>query len=317
MIGTKVPQISIVMSTYNRADVLPQALASALGQQDVDFELIVVNNGSPDDTAAALAGMSDRRLRVVTNPTSLGPTGGRNSGLDRARGRWVTIHDDDDLWAPGKLRAQLDACERTGAVWAYTGCVFIDANDRILGGAPCLPPQEVVRQLPVRYVVPGGISNVVWRRDAIADRPVLDGRLTLTTDWDLTLRLLAVGPPAYVAEPMVAYRQHGKNLSSAAAQMHAELDIIRDKHRSLRREPDIDRGAQHRFAAAESMRAGHRGPALRSYLRAIREGDHGSIPRAAGALLPSTWHPALRRRFLSDAGWLDKAHPWIAEQRTT
>ncbi len=310
------PTVSIVMSTYNRAGVLPQAIASALGQRDVDLELIVVNNGSQDDTAAVLARTSDPRLRVVTNTTSLGATGGRNSGLEVARGQWLTIHDDDDLWAPGKVRAQLDACDRVDAAWAYTGCVYIDAEDRILGGAPCLPPEEVARLLPVRYVVPGGISNVIWRRTAISERPVLDERLTLTTDWDLTLRLLEVGLPACVPHPLIAYRQHGKNLSSAAAQMHAELDIIQSKHRRLRSAPDIDRAAQHRFAAAESLRAGHRGPALRFYARAIRLGDRASIPRAAGAVLPSALHPFLRRRFLSDSTWIEQAEPWIAAQRT-
>jgi glycosyltransferase involved in cell wall biosynthesis len=106
------PQVSVVISSYNRRRLLAEALRSALAQSEVDLEVIVVDNGSTDGTEDDLAAWRDARLRVIRNPVSLGSVGGRNTGLAAASGEWVGFLDDDDLWSPDKLRAQLEAAER-------------------------------------------------------------------------------------------------------------------------------------------------------------------------------------------------------------
>ena len=301
----------MVMCTYNREHMLAEAAAAVLAQQDVDLELIVVDNGSGPATADLLGRIGDPRLRVVRNDTPLGGTRGRNTGLAAARGRHVAFCDDDDLWAPGKLRAQLSAHERTGRRWSYTGCVFIDAAGRLLGGRPPLPPDVVAAMLPTDYPIPGGISSMLWERDALDG--FLDDRLTLSTDWDLALRLLRnAGLPAIVSEPLVAYRQHGANLSRTASTHVAELDVVERKHADLLAGRRVDRAARYRFFGSEAARVGGRMSALRFYGTAFRLGDAGALPRAAAALLPRSAQPRLRRRLLSDAAWLARANEWLA-----
>jgi glycosyltransferase involved in cell wall biosynthesis len=89
------PHVSVVISTYNRSGLLRQALTSALRQRDVDLEVVVVDNGSTDDTLAVLEQVDDSRLRVIRNAVSTGPTRGRNAGLAVAQGEWVALLDDD------------------------------------------------------------------------------------------------------------------------------------------------------------------------------------------------------------------------------
>jgi glycosyltransferase involved in cell wall biosynthesis len=306
-----VPQVSVVISTYNRKGLLPIALRSALGQRDVDHEVIVVDNGSTDGTAQLLAAWSDPRLRIIRNETSLGSVGGRNTGLVHAEGEWVGMLDDDDLWAPDKLRAQLDAVEATGRNWVYTGCVHIDGAGEILGGRPPLPPETVMAELPVRFPLPGGMSNVVWRRGRLDGDGLLDPRLPFPADWDVSLRLSRQGPPACVSRPLVAYRQHGSNMSRNAARYRVELIMLESKRADLAGGRPIDWGAQHRFVAAEELRVGARLAAVRAYARAIAAGDRGSIPRAAGVVLPASLQRRLLRARLSDPAWLREAEAWL------
>lgn len=306
------PDCSIVIATHQRLALLRQALSSALGQRDVDVEVIVVENGSTDGTAEYLRGLTDPRVRPVISAVPLGGTGARNAGLAVAKGEWVGLLDDDDLWAPDKVRAQLDALEASGRSWVYTGCVYLDAEGTIIGGRPPLPPEQVMQRLPQRYVVPGGTSSMVWRNGVLDSGGLLEPKLTYTVDWDLSLRLSRSGPPAAVTRPLVGYRQHGANMSVRARSYLSELNIISEKFADLRAGRPLDIAYQHRNAGSESLRDGARRQALSSYWHALRLGDLGALSRAAGLLLPQHSWPALRRRFLSDQAWLAEAENWLS-----
>jgi glycosyltransferase involved in cell wall biosynthesis len=309
--AARLPQVSVVISSYNRSAMLAAALRSALGQEDVDLEVIVVDNGSTDGTQALLASWDDPRLRVIRNEESLGSVGGRNTGIAAATGEWVGMLDDDDLWAPDKLRSQLEAAARTGRDWVYTGCVHIDGNDQIRGGQPPLPPHQVMAELPVRFVLPGGMSNIIWRRDVLDESGLLDPRIPFPADWDVSLRLARKGPPAMVSRPLVAYRQHGANMSRNSALYRRQLLLLERKHADMSRGRHIDWGAQYRFVGSEELRAGARLAALKAYARAVAAGDLSSIPRMVGVILPAGTQRWLIQTALSDRRWLADAERWL------
>jgi thymidylate kinase len=305
------PEVSVVISTYDRCEMLAVALASALAQRDVDLEVIVVDNGSSDGTRDYLAEQHDPRLRVIRNEASLGSVGGRNTGLAAARGEWVGMLDDDDLWAPDKLREQLDAAKLAGRDWVYTGCVHIDGDDRVLSGRRPPAPEEAMRELPVRWVLPGGMSNVIWRRDQLDGDGLLDPELPFPADWDVCLRLARGGPPACVPRPLVGYRQHGRNMSRDAAQFEHQLLLLERKRADMAEGRRIDWAVHHRFVATEELRAGARLAALRAFARAVAAGDLGSVPRAVGVVLPRSAQQRLHQAVLSDRDWIEEAEGWL------
>jgi len=106
------PLVSVVITTFNRSALVGRAIESVLRQTLDDLELIVVDDSSTDDTVDVVTGIDDPRLTLVRHETNLGLAEARNSGIRRARGRFVCFLDDDDAWLPDKLEIQLVAFDR-------------------------------------------------------------------------------------------------------------------------------------------------------------------------------------------------------------
>src|SRR5919197_55125 len=122
--------VSVVVPTHNRARLLSRTLRSICAQQSVDFEVVVVDDGSTDDTAA-VAAAADTRVKIICNPRPCGVSVARNIGITAARGDWIAFCDDDDLWAPDKLAAQLSAADEARLGWVYSGDVTVDDQSRV------------------------------------------------------------------------------------------------------------------------------------------------------------------------------------------
>ena len=100
-----VPLVSVIIPTYNRADLVRQALASVKAQTYRDFEIVVVDDGGTDGTCEALSAW--REIRVLRHAHRRGVSAARNTGIDAARGEWLAFLDSDDLWLPDKLARQI------------------------------------------------------------------------------------------------------------------------------------------------------------------------------------------------------------------
>jgi glycosyltransferase involved in cell wall biosynthesis len=301
------PDVSVVIPTHNRRQLLGQALRSALRQTGIEVEVVVVDDGSTDGTADAVAALRDDRIRLVRHPRPVGVAVARNAGANLARGTWVALLDDDDLWAPDKLSRQLASASAAHARWAYAGVVEIDGEGRLLGGGPPPSPEELLAGLRRRNLMPAGSSNVVVRSDVLTSSGGFDPDLRHMADWDLWLRLAALGPPAAVSAPLVAYRLHPGQATLDTAGMLAEARVLEARH-------GADRTAVLRWMAWSQLRMGHRRAALHSYAGAVLAGDLASLARAAVVLLhprptrfrrPSRPSPADVTWTTTAQGWLD------------
>jgi glycosyltransferase involved in cell wall biosynthesis len=278
--STRRPEVSVVVPTHNRRGLLGLTLRSILGQLGVDFEVLVVDDGSSDGTAKMVAGLGDARVRLLRHETSRGVAAARNRGIAEAAGGWLGFCDDDDLWAPDKLARQLQAARQSGRDWVYTGEIHVDADGRVVGGSPPVPPERLVERLTQANVVPGGCSGVLLHRDALAGEEPFDGRrYRHFADWDLWIRLARRGLPAWVPSPLVGYRIHPGNASHDTAGMVAELDVIEHRH-----EVRVDRVSFYRYVALLCRRTGRRGAALSYYLRAARRDRRYLVTGLAGDL---------------------------------
>jgi glycosyltransferase involved in cell wall biosynthesis len=300
------PKVSVIIPTRNRSRQLRLALRSALAQRDVDLEVLVIDDGSTDDTQATVSNVPDPRVRYLKRAASEGVSAARNAGIADARGRWIAFLDDDDVWAPTKVARQVDVMEANGRAWSYAGDVTVDSELRILAGAPPPPPDEVVRLLERHDSVPAGASNVIVHADALSAAGPFDPALTNNEDWDMWIRLGRGGPPDWVCNPMVAISYHGDNASRNMVAMIRQLDVVATRYGI-----QVDRARHYRWAAWQALLEQHRADAIRYYGRAVLAGDIKSLARAGVALFRPN-------HAISLAGSKDpiaEQDPWIAEAR--
>jgi glycosyltransferase involved in cell wall biosynthesis len=210
--------VSVVIPTRNRSALLAMTLRSVLRQKSVDLEVIVVDEASTDETATMLAAVTDTRLRVIRHDTPQWLAAARNHGAMEANGQWLAFIDDDDLWAPDKLVRQVEAAEQADRDWVYTGAVNIEGW-RIVHSRPPLPPEDTVAALPRYNPIPGGGSNVMWRRSMWMKVGPFDTRLRSAEDWEMSIRSARHGPPAWVRRPLIAKRVHEANMSLDVTEM--------------------------------------------------------------------------------------------------
>jgi glycosyltransferase involved in cell wall biosynthesis len=273
-------QVTVVVPTKDRDTLLRQTLRTISWQRGEDFEALVVDDGSADAALVPgiVADLADHRFRVVRHPRSLGVSAARNRGLREARARWVAFCDDDDLWAPDKLAQQLSAAGRHPAAhWVYAGSVNIAGpSNRVVGGEPPPTSDEVAARLEESNVVPGGASGVLARRDALLDVGGFDPALQPLADWDLWLRLLGVSRPACVAEPLVAYRVHGANMSLDTRRVEADFATVAARY------PRASRVVLYQYLGWWSLRVGRHLDAARYFVRAAAVRDPGYPAGHAG-----------------------------------
>jgi glycosyltransferase involved in cell wall biosynthesis len=300
------PQVTVVIPTRNRWELLSRhGLPSALGQEEVEVEVVVVDDGGTDGTAEQVAALPDVRVRLVRHEQSRGIGHGRNSGLAEATGEWVAFLDDDDLWSPRKLRAQLDVAAARDAVWAYTTMLVLDEQTRVIETLPAPDPAEIGTLLRVRNALPAGGSTVIARSDVARRLGGFDTELNELADWDFWLRLDGAGPAASAPEPLVGYFRHSRQMRLTEAQdVEHEFRHLEAKHGLGGMDLYFSR-----WVAMGHLRAGRRARAAREYLRGgLAHRNLGNVVRAGAALVGERAF-GLRRRVVADRAepeWLER-----------
>ena len=131
MTGALPPTVTVVIPTRDRVRLLTShALPSALSQEGVVLEVIVVDDGSSDGTEESVAAIQDERLSLVRHEQPRGVSAARNTGIAAARGEWLAFLDDDDLWSPLKVSRQLETAAAVGARWVYAASLVVDEQTR-------------------------------------------------------------------------------------------------------------------------------------------------------------------------------------------
>jgi glycosyltransferase involved in cell wall biosynthesis len=253
------PLVSAVIPTRDRPSELSRAVKSALAQRDVDLEVVVIDDHSASSAAEASA--LDPRARVLRLPANRGVAGARNAGIAAARGEWVAFLDDDDEWAPWKLKTQLQALEATGASWAWCAASLVSADGRV---AKMAAPQAdaVARLLRVENAVSGSASSVIASKALLERLGGFDEALAHVADWDMWLRLADAAPGVGCPEELVIQHIHPGGMHSRDTDAaFAEFARLRRRH------PGISGAAYMRWIAGNHWRAGRRRRALSEYVR--------------------------------------------------
>jgi glycosyltransferase involved in cell wall biosynthesis len=205
------PTVSVIVPTFNRRKLVVNAIRSVLCQTYRDYEIIVVDDGSTDDTAEALTPYMDR-IRYVYQ-ANLGASAAKNRGVQLARGKWISVLDSDDLWLPTKLEAQLKVVAILGKDFGacFTNCDFF-GNAHVIPSAFELaglheertfgPLEEPFKVILARHPAIC-IQSLLVLRSLVEYPSGFDERLVVTEDADLLFRLAFNTKFCFVNERLV------------------------------------------------------------------------------------------------------------------
>jgi len=198
------PRVSVIIPTYNRSRFVVEAVESVLCQSYDDFELIVVDDGSTDDTSSVLAAFGGR-IRVIRQQNR-GPAGARNRGLSEASGELICFLDSDDLWLQRKLERQvafLDSCPQE--LICYTDEIWIRRGIRVNPRKRHAKWDGWIFEkcLPLCIISP---SSVMMRREFFERVGRFDGAFPVCEDYDLWLRASAQLPIRFLPEKLIIKR---------------------------------------------------------------------------------------------------------------
>jgi glycosyltransferase involved in cell wall biosynthesis len=209
-----IPQISVIIPAYNCASTIRETLGSVFQQTYQDFEVLVINDGSTDETPQILADIQDPRFKVFSYPNE-GLAAARNRGITQAQAELITFLDADDLWAADKLELQLNALQQNpDAGLAYSWTLFMSEDGQnVTPDRSCTYAGDVLPTLLVDNFIASG-SNVMLRRSVVETVGFFDETLASVEDWDYWLRVATHYSFAVVPKHQVFYRQSSGSLSS-------------------------------------------------------------------------------------------------------
>jgi glycosyltransferase involved in cell wall biosynthesis len=208
------PKISILICTYNRANFIEKAIQSVLNQTLIDFEIIIMDDDSKDNTEDIIKSLKDSRIKYYKNETNLGISRNRNLGLSKSAGKYIAILDSDDFWIDNnKLQKQFDFLENNPEyVLIGSNIKIIDEKENFIKNTDFETEDiEIRKKILKSNQIPH--SSVMYRKEAIEKVGLYNEKFSCDEDLDLFLKLGLIGKMKNLKEITTAYTRHSEGFS--------------------------------------------------------------------------------------------------------
>ena len=220
--------ISVVVPAYNVERTILETIESVQQQTFSDFEIIVIDDGSTDQTSEIVKSLEDERIKIFSYPNGGLPVA-RNRGISHATGKFIAFIDADDLWTSDKLELQLAALQQhpeAGVAYSWTSDFVDEQKENLYSYEPMFFEGNVLPNLLVKNFLVSG-SNPLIRREAIESVGEFDPMLKSCEDWDFYLRLAAKWNFVVVPKWQILYRRSSTSMSSKVEIMEtAALTVL-------------------------------------------------------------------------------------------
>ena len=226
------PLVSIIMPAYNAEKTIVESIESILRQTYINWELIVVNDGSKDSTTAVFLAINDERLRLIEQENG-GVANARNNGINNAKGEYIAFLDSDDLWVEAKLERQIGSLVggKYKMCFAKTWCFGENSNqisDCFVNAALDFEDKD---KILIYDFIP--ILTVLIAKDVLDEVGYFDETLRGVEDWDLWIRFLQKYEAIYLDEFLAKYRISSTGLSGNFEKHFIEEEKVWMKHIDL------------------------------------------------------------------------------------
>lgn len=235
------PLVSVIIPTCNRSNLVERAIRSILAQTYADFELIIVDDASADDTRNAVVRFDDIRIQYIRHDRNRGGPAARNTGIRRARGKYIALLDDDDEWHTTKLEKQVNAFKEAanGVGFIYSGFEVRDENGEVVRTTLPALRGNLHMNLLRRNMI-GGSSVPLIKRECFDKVGFFDESLTSCQDWDMWLRISSSYEFDFVPEILARVYFHGDQISEDFSSLIPGRSRMIEKHMDeFRKHPEI------------------------------------------------------------------------------
>ena len=236
------PLISIIIPTYNREKTIGRAIKSAVFQTYPNLEIIVVDDGSTDNSKNAVKQLKDKRIAYVSHKTNLGASAGRNTGVEKARGEYIAFLDSDDRWMLNKLEKQMAVFQKktsTGVV--YCRYYIVKGKRKEISSWPEISKYngKLHEELLIGNFITS--SSALLKKKILEKSAGFDTKLPAYQDWEFFLRVSKYANFAFVDEPLFYQYQDEKNRISESREkrIHAVRYILRKNQADIKKNRHI------------------------------------------------------------------------------
>lgn len=220
---SKQPVVSVIIPVYNRAAMVWRAVRSVLAQSFVDYEIIIVDDGSEDQTREIVERIEDQRIRLLIHPHNRGAAAARNTGMRAADGKYIAWLDSDDEWFPRKIEAQVNALMSASDQVKACYTAYERAEKDL--SVPYIPRMNDARKLYLSCDLGPG-TTLMFERAVLSDIGFIDETLKRYEDAEWLLRYLSKYELIGVEEPLA--RVHDLSRPTAAeVELSAQLFLSR------------------------------------------------------------------------------------------
>ena len=240
--------VSVIIPTYNRAYVIKKSIDSVLSQTYSDFELIIVDDGSTDNTKDIIEAYKDSRIKYVYQENS-GACAARNNGVLLAKGEYIAFHDSDDTWLPDKLEKQIQAINETGA--DIVSCQMITHDEN---GKKKLIPELKASHFMNMSSMPAGIgTQTLLMKNNVAKHIQFDAEMPRLQEMEWLLRALKIYRLYVLKQGLVNYEVLPDSISSSSEKLYKAIKLIKNKHPYIKKESPVLAGIMADAMKAEGM----------------------------------------------------------------
>jgi len=220
-------KISVIIPTYNRANLLPRAIESVLRQTFKNFELIIVDDGSTDNTTEVVKEFlkKDKRIKYIKlNKNSGVPAHPRNIGIQNAVGEYIAFLDSDDEWLPEKLEKQMQLFTNSSNNLGFVGCngIVIDEKNNKTTEYKILKYEDIFKELLINNFI--STSSILVKKKVFNKIGFFDENLKIGEDRDMWIRIAQQYKFDFISQPLFKYYIHGYNITQTAAFKDREKD---------------------------------------------------------------------------------------------
>ena len=218
--------VSIIMPSYNTEKFIKQTIDSVIAQTYTNWELIIVDDCSTDNSIQVINNINDLRIKLFINEKNSGAAISRNKALQEAKGKWIAFLDSDDLWSKDKLKKQIDFMESNNYDFSYTNYIEINENNEELG-IKVTGPKKITKHRMFNYCWPGCLS-VMYNAETIGLIQIED--LKKNNDYAMWLKVIKQSNCYLLNEILAKYRIRKGSISN-----HSKLKLIKHHYYLFRK----------------------------------------------------------------------------------